>query len=226
MSTSTALKAAIGVLMVDAIIELSFISSMVAWLHRTASGTFTMVSENLNDGTYKLKGEPLHMLVDQGHTSNGAAGTAFVLIGLGGILSLLLRNRASVFGRGLYYAWVVVNVLALMLTVGALGYVFSVTNSHKGQVIDTAVAQALGGTSKYPLDSWTPQNWFSALLKLEFAEEGVRKDVVSHYRVMLGWQYNLIPLFLIQLAETVLAVLDCLRWRKETRYAGVVQNKV
>ncbi|KAJ9143190.1 hypothetical protein NKR19_g6957 [Coniochaeta hoffmannii] len=223
MSTSIALKAAIGVLMVDSIIELSFISSMVAWLHSTASGSFAIISDN--GDSYKLRGEPLHLLVDQGHTSNGAAGTAFVLIGLGGILSIWLRSRAGRFGHAVYYSWVVCNILALMLTVGALGYVFSVTNSHRGQVIDQGLARTLDGRAKYQLNSWTPQNWFSALLKLRFADASVRSDVASHYRVMLGWQYNLIPLFLVQLVETVLAVMDCRRWRKEVRYAGVAQGR-
>ena len=35
---------------------------------------------------------------------------------------------------------------------------------------------------------------------------------------MLGWQYNLIPLLLVQLVETLLAMLDFVRRRKEDRY--------
>jgi hypothetical protein len=220
MSTSIALKAAIGVLMVDSIIELAFISSMVSWLHNTASGSFAIV---MGDGsTFNLRGEPLHLLVNQGHTSNGAAGTAFVLIGVGGILTLWLRNRAGRFGHALYYFWVVCNVLALMLTIAALAYVFSVINQHRGQVIDLGLAESLKG-AKYPLDDWTPQNWFSAFLDLHIADDSVRNDIASHYRVMRGWQYNLIPLFVVQLVETVLAVMDGLRWRKEVQYAGVAQ---
>jgi hypothetical protein len=224
MPTSIALKAAIGVLMVDSIIELSFISSMVAWLHKTASGSFSILSDD--GSTFELRGEPLHLLVDQGHTSNGAAGTAFVLIGLGGITSLWLRNRAGTFGHALYYFWVVCNILALMLTIGALGYVFAVTNSHRDQVINLGLAQSLKGTTKYYFDSWTPQNWFSAFLKLDIADHSVRSDISSHYKVMQGWQYNLIPLFLVQLVETVLAIMDCLRWRNQVRYAGVAQVQV
>lgn len=222
MSTSIALKAAIGVLMVDSIIELSFISSMVAWLHKTASGSFPVVA---GDGsTFDLRGEPLHLLVDQGHTGNGAAGTAFVLVGVGGIVALWLRNRAGRFGRALYYFWLVCNVLALMLTIGALGYVFSVTSRHRRQTIDLGLAETLRGT-KYPLNEWTPQNWFAAFLDLDIADDSVRRDIASHYRVMRGWQYNLIPLFLVQLVETVLAVLDGLTWRREVRYAGVAQGQ-
>jgi hypothetical protein len=213
--------------MVVSIIELSFISSMVAWLHATASGTFPITGAS-GSSPFPFKGEPLNLLVDQGHTSNGAAGTAFVLIGLGGIIALSLRDRAGKAGHALYYLWLVTNILALMLTVGALGYVFSVTNAHKGQTIDVGVAETLKGVAKYPLDSWTPQNWFAALLELDIADEGVRRDIVSHLRVMRGWQYNLIPFFLVQLVETVLAVMDGLRWRKERGNAarGVEQEKI
>jgi len=216
-STFVALKVALGLLMVDAVLELAFISSMVAWLHTTASGTFTIAR---GSSTFELAGEPLNLMTDQGHTSNGAAGTAFVLVGCGGILALFLRGRpgfrGSVFGKLVYYAWVAANVPALLLTLGALIYVFVVTGAHAGQEIDVDAAAALGG-ARYPLDTWTPQNWFSAVLRLDIADPSVRGDIQSRYRVMLGWQYNLIPLFVVQLAETVLAVLDFLRRRREDR---------
>jgi len=156
-STSTALKVALGLLMVDAILELAFISSMVAWLHRTASGTFAI---NTGSSTFDLRGEPLNLMTDQGHTSNGAAGTAFVLIGCGGILALFLRSRSgfhsSAFSKFIYYAWVALNIPALLLTLGALAYVFAVTRAHAGQTIDVNAAVALNGV-KYPFDTWTPQ---------------------------------------------------------------------
>src|SRR6478736_6249870 len=86
------LYVALGLLMIVAIIELSFISAMVGWLHSTASGTFTFRYRNTG---VSMKGEPANLIVDQGHTSNGAAGTAFILIGCGGILALILRNRQN-----------------------------------------------------------------------------------------------------------------------------------
>ncbi|KAI0120840.1 hypothetical protein F4776DRAFT_229228 [Hypoxylon sp. NC0597] len=215
---SLALKVAIGVLMVDSIIELSFVSSMVAWLHRTASKGFNF---NFDGSTYFLAGEPSNVMVDQGHTSNGAAGTAFVLIGLGGILALSLRywsrnmsGGPGTFSRFIYYFWVSVNVPAFLLTTGALAYVFAVTNAHEGQTIDTGLAAGLNG-DKYPLDTWAPQNWFTAVLQLDLV--GARDDIQSHLRVMRGWQYNLIPMFIIQLGVTVLALWEFVDWRKQAR---------
>jgi len=216
MSTSLPLKLAIGLLMVVSIIELSFISATVAWLHLTASGTFPV---RANGSIFNLAGKPANLMVDQGHTSNGAAGTAFVVIGTGGILALWLRSRfpASRLGAAFYQLWFAFNIPALLLTLGALAYVFAVTNAHKGQRIDVGVAKALNGAN-YPNDTWTPQNWFSAVLKLDIADGNVRADILSHYRVMLGWQYNLIPFFIVQLVETVLATLDFLKFRRESAY--------
>lgn len=97
------LKLAIGLLMLDALLEMALISSMVAWLHRRAGRSFEI---DYNGSSFSLHGKPFGLLVDQGHTSNGAAGTAFVLVGLGGILVMALRNRSdSRTGRALYNLW-------------------------------------------------------------------------------------------------------------------------
>ncbi|KAI1380111.1 hypothetical protein F4677DRAFT_452644 [Hypoxylon crocopeplum] len=218
---SLALKASIGLLMVDSIIELSFVSSMVAWLHRRAGQGFLF---NYDGATYLLDGKPLNLMVDQGHTSNGAAGTAFVLIGVGGILAFLLRHWSlnksgglAAFAQSIYYLWVWVNIPAFLLTIGALAYVFAVTNAHEGQTIDVALAASLNG-SPYPSDSWTPQNWFSAVLQLDLVD--ARDDIQSHLSVMRGWQYNLIPMFLVQLGVTILALWEFFSWRRQTRVIG------
>ncbi|RFU81366.1 hypothetical protein TARUN_815 [Trichoderma arundinaceum] len=214
MAVSLPLVIALGALMIDAVLELAFITSMVAWLHNTASGTFAV---NFNGSTFDLYGEPKHFLVDQGHSSNGAAGTAIVLIGFGGILTLFLRSRPNILGQKftsfLYGAWLVILVLGLMLTIGSLGYVFSVTNAHKGQKIDVQVASTTGN-HLYALDTWTPQNWFAAMLELDLADDSQRNDIAAHLRIMRGWQYNLIPLFLVQLTTTILAILEYLEIRK------------
>lgn len=99
-ATGIALKVGIALLMVDSIIELSFLSSMVSWLHWRAGQTFAI---SYDGAVYNLPGKPLNLEVNQGHTSNGAAGTAFILVGLGGILALWLRTRpgfaSSAFGK-------------------------------------------------------------------------------------------------------------------------------
>ena len=210
--TWCALKVTLGLLMVNSLIELSFISSTVAWLHFTASGTFAVT---LGGSTFNLAGKPVNLMLSQGHTSNSAAGTAFMIVGLGGILTLWLRSRlkhalGGRFGVILHSFWIGANVAALLLTLAALAYVFTVTNAYAGQAIDLNAAAALGGAG-YRLGTWTPQTWFAAVLQLPLADGDVRADIASHYRVMLGWQYNLIPMFLIQLAETAFAGIDYLQ---------------
>ncbi|KAF4453653.1 hypothetical protein F53441_3662 [Fusarium austroafricanum] len=208
------LYVALGLLMVVSIIELSFISAMVGWLHGNASGTFAFEYRGTR---HNLKGEPANLIVDQGHTSNGAAGTAFILIGCGGIIALFLRNRRNPgkFSRLVYNLWLVLNVLSLLLVLSALIYTFVVTNDHKGQSINPGVAAGLDDDEKYPNQSWTPQNWYSAFLKLDLVNSNERNDIRNHLRIMRGWQYNLIPFFIVHLVETCLALWDAMQRRKE-----------
>jgi hypothetical protein len=80
------LGAALVVLMIDSAIELSFISSMVGYLHRSGANIYPFM---LDDGTSAIiAAKPAGLLVNEGHTSNGAAGTALVLICFGGFLAL------------------------------------------------------------------------------------------------------------------------------------------
>jgi hypothetical protein len=215
---SLPLKAAIGLLMVVSIIELAFVSSMVGWLHLTASKGFNFF---YNGAAYPLAGEPANFLVDQGHTSNGAAGTAFIIIGLGGFLALWIRNRSRSRERNsslfIYYLWLALQIPAFLLTVGALVYVFVVTTARQGQTIDLALAATLNGKA-YTANSWTPQNWFSAVLQLHLVDASA--DIQTHLMLMRGWQYNLIPFAVIQLIETVLALLDFSQWRKDGYMKG------
>jgi hypothetical protein len=219
---SLALKVAIGLLMTVSAIELGFVTATVAWLQRTASKGFQFQHDG---SSHQLAGIPLNFLVDQGHTSNGAAGTALVLIGFGGAIALYIRNsnnhQSRNWGQCIYYLWLALNIPALLLTTGALGYVFSVTNARYGQTIDPVLAANLDGNA-YPLDSWTPQNWFAAVLGLDRVT--ARDDIESHLRIMHGWQYNLIPFFCLHLLETVLAFMEYRCWmdgvggRKEQRH--------
>jgi hypothetical protein len=122
---------------------------------------------------------------------------------------------------------VVFCVLALFLTIGSLGYTFSVTNSTSGQTIDLS---GLASPVRYSFDNWVPQTWFGAILKqLNFVPVdtdgvvidgasipwAVRSDILRMKRVTDGWQYNLIPMFLLQLAVTPLIVLEYLNIRRE-----------
>ena len=213
MKSRSALYISLGLLMVVSIIELSFISTMVGWLHHRASGTFAF---QYHGSRSELSGQPKNFIVDQGHTSNGASGTAFILVGIGGFLILCSssRRRSSKSIPVFYHLWLIVNVLSLLLTLASLIYVFVVTNSHKGQKIDPETAASLNG-QPYTMDSWTPQNWFSAILDLDLSDSDERRDIESHLRIIRGWQYNLISFFIIHFVETCLALWDYIQGNKQ-----------
>jgi hypothetical protein len=78
------------ILVADGIIEMAMLSTMVAFLNGRASYAFGVTYP---EGDFLLKGHPAGLQADQGHTSNGAAGTAVVGIGFGGLLAILLQRR-------------------------------------------------------------------------------------------------------------------------------------
>lgn len=219
----------LALLMIDAIIELSFISSMVAWLHSTAGGEFEVIAPEMQDMiSFNLHGKPKNLLLDQGHTSNGAAGTAFVLVGLGGILVLTLRHLASTSSKATrlatltYFGWLVSTVLSTLLTLAALAYTFAVTNQTRGQTIDVALAASLDSRPypnyvAYPNDDWTPETWFEAVLELTLVEPSLRSDITDHLRIMRAWKWNLISLFLLGVTFSGVAILDAWSERRNNK---------
>lgn len=220
----TILYILLGLLMVVSIIELSLVSSTVGFLHGTASGFFGI---DWNGSILELNGTPKNFLLDQGHTTNAAAGTAFILVGCGGILALWLRagSNPSRATLAFYYLWLVVNIFALCLTFGAFVYVFVVTTRHQGQTIQPPVIATLDG-AHYNIGTWTPQNWFSAVLKLDLSSTSERSTISLNLRLMRGWQYTLIPFFLIQLMETGMALYDAtLRRRAFVSRTTVVKEE-
>lgn len=215
--TTTILLVAMVLLSIDGVIELAFISNMVSWLHRRAGGDFTVA---YNGGEFPLHGKPEGLLVDQGHTSNGAAGTAFIVIGLGGFLALFLRHRQLKrgdalhgFTKGLYYFWLVMTILSAMLAVAALIYTMILTYNHDNQTIDLALAASLDNHPypdyvAYPERMWTPENWFTAVLELPLAYAHDQSDINLHLTLMKAWRWNLIPLSLLGITVAVLAVMN------------------
>ncbi|PSS05233.1 hypothetical protein BD289DRAFT_478131 [Coniella lustricola] len=222
--SSLPLKIALAIVLILSALELAFISTTVGYLARLGN---TRLASNLDppNGT-TLPSLPTNLSVNQGHTANGAAGTALVIISLGGIVALLLRSRSGyykssfggLFSRCFYRLWLALQIPAWLLTLGALAYVFAYTNAHAGQSIDPTVAQSSAvANSTYPLLEWSPQGWLAALLDPALKLNGEVVDLAAMRRTLhiaRGWQYNLIPLFIFQLVETVLALLDARRRRR------------
>jgi hypothetical protein len=79
-------------LAVDAAITMGLVSSMVSFLHHHGRGPFAVAPP---DGSpFLLAGEPANLVVNQGHTTNAAGGTALILVGLGGSIALWRERRA------------------------------------------------------------------------------------------------------------------------------------
>lgn len=212
------LYGALVLLTIDGIIELAFITSMVRWLHvRSGDGPFLI---NDNGNVFPIRVKPQTLAVNQGHASNGAAGTAFIVIGFGGFLILWLRSRqlkrdGSLHGfvRGLYNFWLTLTVLSAIYSLACFVYVMVKTYSHDNQDININVAARIGAPGfpnipPYPLLEWTPQNWFAALLRLPLARDSDRSSIKTHLAIMHGWEWNLIPMTLLGFTVMVLAFMD------------------
>ncbi|OAP60678.1 hypothetical protein AYL99_05680 [Fonsecaea erecta] len=218
MSNYLPLLVTMGFLMADGLIEVGLVGSMVGFLHDRAGRFFTIDAPN---GTFNLHGKPKGLLVNQGHTSNGAGGTAVVLVGFLGLLTIWyekrrVRRTQATNHSGIFVFWVVMTVLSALLTLSALIYTFVVTAQTDNQSINLAVAAANPEPKMYPLDNWTPENWFVAVLALPLAHASDRHDIRNNLRLMRGWRWNLIPLFILGVAVASLAVWELVsgrRWR-------------
>jgi len=82
----------LGLLVADAIISLAFLSTMVNFLHTVGGGPYRVTGPN--GDTFLMHGEPRNLLTNQGHTTNGAGGTAVVLVGFGGLIALIKEHKS------------------------------------------------------------------------------------------------------------------------------------
>lgn len=95
--------------------------------------------------------------------------------------------------------------------------VFVLHNQSSGQTIDLAVAAANPEPAMYPLDQWTPDNWFDAVLKLPLANQSDRNTINNFMPVIRGTAWNLIPLFLLSLPVAGLAVRELFVGRRQQK---------
>ncbi|KAK5660769.1 hypothetical protein OQA88_12135 [Cercophora sp. LCS_1] len=206
----------LGLYVADGIISLSFLSSMVAWLQKSGgAGPFTISYPE--GSTFLMSGEPEKLLTNHGHVTNGAGGTAVVLVGFGGLIALLLENKSrNKYGKssGAFTAWTVMVILSTLLTLTALIYTFVLQSKTGKQVIDLAEALRTAFPAKYDVDSWTPENWYKEVLNLPLTNAWERRWISYNLRIMRGWKYNLIALFVVGFILSTLVIVEQLRIRK------------
>lgn len=116
----------------------------------------------------------------------------------------------------IFYLWSLIVVLSWLLTLTALIYVFVVTHMTDKQTIDLALAASNAFPAKYPKDSWTPETWYSAVLKLPLAKDSDRHLIEKSLVFIRGWRYNLIAMFILGFVLVVLVVQE-LRRSKRSR---------
>ncbi|KAK3989843.1 hypothetical protein QBC44DRAFT_342322 [Cladorrhinum sp. PSN332] len=210
----------LALLSVDAGISLALVSNMVAFLHGYGKGPFKVNAEGAQDVIFLLAGHPQKLITNQGHTTNGAGGTALVLVGLGGVIALLLERRARKHdGKSspAFYIWAVIVVLSCLLSLAAFIYTFVETYITDNQMIIVRVAQINPFPTRYPLDRWTPENWYAAVLGLSLVDVRDRNGITTNLRLMRGWRWNTIPLFLLGFILAVLVVVEVIRSRRARR---------
>jgi hypothetical protein len=96
MDLLSILGIALILLGIDAAIELALLSSMVGYLHRSGANEYPV--RGLQSGSIVLINAKPHGLgTNEGHLSNGAAGTALVLICLIGSGVWFMERRRQVY---------------------------------------------------------------------------------------------------------------------------------
>lgn len=116
----------------------------------------------------------------------------------------------------LFLIYTVFTILTFLLTLAALIYTFTLYIQTKNQSISIPVADLYQGRG-YPSNNWTPQTWTKALLNLPLTSDTDVNYLTHWLRVMQGWMWNLIPMFLINGTVAVLAVREVLRQRRGAR---------
>lgn len=88
------------------------------------------------------------------------------------------------------------------------------TAQTANQSIDLPVALANAVPARYPLNEWTPENWYLAVLELPLVNEDDRHLITHKLKLMRGWRWNLIPMFILGFVLVGLVIVEVLKGRK------------
>jgi hypothetical protein len=116
----------------------------------------------------------------------------------------------------IFLTWTVFTLLSALLTLAALIYTFVVTHQTDHQTISLAVATAHSGRP-YPADQWTLETWCKQVLTLPFADDSEKSYFRVHLHLSVGWRWNLIPLLVLGLVVSALAVWSVWRGGRDLR---------
>lgn len=200
-------------LAIVSITEVGLVSSMVGFLYdqrHHVSG----YQINWPDNTVLLRTMPEHLWVDQGHTTNGAAGYGFV-IGIFGLVVAWMQQRRDRKGSSwLFLALTIGLLLSTILTLAALIFTFVVTNQTDDQpILESLVRPGV----KYSDGKWTPENWYKSLLDLPLDASVDTSSIRYHMHLMEAWRWMLVPLFIIDNLTFAVAVWAVMSQRRYSR---------
>ena len=116
----------------------------------------------------------------------------------------------------LFTFWVFLTILSTLLTLSALIYTFVVTRNHDDQTINLAVAAANAAPATYPLEQWTPENWFGAIVRqVPLTLYSDHRKINQQVRILRGWRWNLIPLVVLGMVVACVAVYEWVSLRRQ-----------
>lgn len=103
-------------------------------------------------------------------------------------------------------------VLLVLFILSAFIYVFAVTYLTSENSINIRYAQSMDG-APYPIDSWTPETWYKALLLLPL--ENV--DLTGPYQEMVAWRWWILPYLMVSLLAFAWTAIVWVREKAPTR---------
>lgn len=109
-------------------------------------------------------------------------------------------------------------ILSTLLTLSAFIYTFVVTYQTWDQTISIPIAIQQAPSQPYPLDSWTPETWYRAVLRLSIVDSSVAHSLRFHNREMAAWRWWILPYLLVNAFALACTVVHTLKERKKARY--------
>ncbi len=219
---SILLKVALGLVWIDGLLEMGLCESCLWWIQGGASGPYEI--ENPVGGSFLMNSEPQHLLVAPTRAAAAAGAFAWTVVGFGGMLALALRGsrlRDRAWASAWWRYWPYISILFALYTLAVTIAVNALVDMHGGQTIDTAVASTLGPDASYPLDSWPLPDFYTAVLDLMLVKDtpetmATAQTIFAHRNTMLSWQWNLVPLIVLQAAVSILAWLEHREWARRS----------
>lgn len=196
----------VGLLLIDATIELALVGTTLTWRNGQTSGWFDIAR---GESIHNIYGRPPEEYAIPTYISLAAAVVAFVLIGLGGVLCFILQSGLDLsrrlWTRVIYGLWIVLLTPSAVLTLAALTLTWLVNDSIGG--LDSL-------SIIYSDGPWTLEIWLNAILQQKLIHERDRDEIDRQVAIIRGWRINLVSLFIIGVATSVFGRWDAFQRHK------------